>query len=161
MNYFLKNIKKNLDRNNVRTFLQGFFNNYVSQTTNEIFAHIENDEKTLVLSCGGNIDYSQIKNHKNILIHEILNSFMNDNFTDKTIIDKVFTEYNKVHFRKIAKEPQVGLINGLYATQAGTGGITIIQTFKMPSEHKLALEWFQKNKEKQLLVLGPHEAEQR
>ena len=59
---------------------------------------------------------------------------------DKEIIDSVFKEYNKVQLRKIPKSPQVGWVNGLFATSAGTGGITVIQTYKIPTEQKLGLE---------------------
>ena len=51
-----------------------------------------------------------------------------------------FSDRAKVLFTKIAKEPQVGLANGLYATSAGTGGITIIEVMKTPSDSKLSLE---------------------
>ncbi len=55
-------------------------------------------------------------------------------------VKKLFSEKGKVQFTKIAKKPQVGLINGLYATSAGTGGITIIEVMRTPSESKLSLE---------------------
>ena len=41
--------------------------------------------------------------------------------------------------KKIANEPHIGLVNGLYATTAGIGGLTIIETFKTPSDSKLSL----------------------
>jgi len=55
-------------------------------------------------------------------------------------IKKQFADRSKVHFTKIAKQPQVGLVNGLYATSAGTGGITIIEVMRTPSDTKLSLE---------------------
>jgi len=51
-----------------------------------------------------------------------------------------FSDKGSVQFTKIAKEPQVGLVNGLYATSAGTGGITIIEVMRTPSDTKLSLE---------------------
>jgi len=51
-----------------------------------------------------------------------------------------FSDRSRVQFTKIAKEPQVGLVNGLYATSAGTGGITIIEVMRTPSDTKLSLE---------------------
>jgi ATP-dependent Lon protease len=51
-----------------------------------------------------------------------------------------FSDKSRVQFTKIAKEPQVGLVNGLYATSAGTGGITIIEVMRTPSDNKLSLE---------------------
>ena len=35
---------------------------------------------------------------------------------------------------------RVGLVNGLYATASGIGGITIIESFKTPTDSKLSLE---------------------
>lgn len=59
-------------------------------------------------------------------------------------IDFIKTHFNnkpKVHFKKIALKPYVGLVNGLYATAAGTGGITLIEVMKTPpNDTKLALE---------------------
>ena len=55
-------------------------------------------------------------------------------------IKKQFADRSKVQYTKIAKEPQVGLVNGLYATSAGTGGITIIEVMRTPSDSKLSLE---------------------
>ena len=55
-------------------------------------------------------------------------------------IKKQFSDRPKVQYKKIAKDPQIGLVNGLYATSAGTGGITIIEVMKTPSDTKLSLE---------------------
>jgi len=55
-------------------------------------------------------------------------------------IKQLFSDRPKVQYKKIAKEPQIGLVNGLYATSAGTGGITIIEVMKTPSDTKLSLE---------------------
>ena len=55
-------------------------------------------------------------------------------------IKKQFYDKSKIQFTKIAKEPQIGLVNGLYATSAGTGGITIIEVMITPSDSKLSLE---------------------
>jgi ATP-dependent Lon protease len=60
---------------------------------------------------------------------------------DIDFIKKHFTNKPKVHFKKIALKPYVGLVNGLYATTAGTGGITLIEVMKTPpNDTKLALE---------------------
>ena len=58
----------------------------------------------------------------------------------KEIIDDLFKNKPKITFKKIAKEPLIGLVNGLYATNTGLGGITIIETFPFLSESKLKLE---------------------
>lgn len=55
-------------------------------------------------------------------------------------VKELFNDKPKVSVKKIAKEPQVGFVNGLYATVAGTGGITIVECVKTPSDRKLALE---------------------
>jgi endopeptidase La len=56
-------------------------------------------------------------------------------------IKKLFSNKPKVHFKKIALKPYIGLVNGLYATAAGTGGITLIEVMKTPpNDTKLALE---------------------
>ena len=41
--------------------------------------------------------------------------------------------------KKICPTPQIGLVNGLYATTSGIGGLTIIQIMKFPSEKMLEL----------------------
>ena len=48
-------------------------------------------------------------------------------------------EEPRLEFTKIGKHPQVGMVNGLYATRAGTGGLTIIQTTKGLSDRRLEL----------------------
>ena len=44
-----------------------------------------------------------------------------------------------MQIKKIAQAPHVGLVNGLYATTAGVGGLTIIETFKTIADAKLSL----------------------
>lgn len=52
-----------------------------------------------------------------------------------------FSKTTKVTYKKIAGKPYVGLVNGLYATKMGTGGITLIEVMKTPpNDTKLALE---------------------
>ena len=45
----------------------------------------------------------------------------------------------KVRIKKIIDEPQVGLVNGLYATVSGIGGLTVIQAMKYPADKMLEL----------------------
>ena len=54
-------------------------------------------------------------------------------------IKELFEDKPKVRVKKINKEPSVGLVNGLYATNSGIGGITVIQAMKYPSDKKLEL----------------------
>lgn len=55
-------------------------------------------------------------------------------------IQSFYEDLPKKFISKIHKEPCVGLVNGLYATSTGIGGLTIIQCVKTPSESKLSLE---------------------
>jgi ATP-dependent Lon protease len=57
-------------------------------------------------------------------------------------VDKVrdiFSNKSTIQFKKIAPGPCVGLVNGLYATTSGIGGITIIEVFKTLADSKLSM----------------------
>ena len=56
---------------------------------------------------------------------------------DKKFIDKIFDGYPKHEIVKIHEKPRAGLVNGLFATAAGIGGITIIETYKFVSSTHL------------------------
>ena len=57
-------------------------------------------------------------------------------------IKELFCNKKKVHIKKISSKSHIGIVNGLYATNAGIGGITIIQAFKTLSNSKeLSLEF--------------------
>lgn len=56
------------------------------------------------------------------------------------MVKSVFSHQRSVQIKRIADQPSVGRVNGLYATSAGTGGITIIETFKFLAESRLKLE---------------------
>jgi ATP-dependent Lon protease len=53
--------------------------------------------------------------------------------------DKLFENKNKIKQKKILKESMVGVVNGLYASSLGVGGITFIQALKYPSDKKYDL----------------------
>ena len=55
-------------------------------------------------------------------------------------INVFLSSYQKINTKKISDTPQVGLVNGLYATNSGLGGITIIQVMKILSDKKFGLE---------------------
>jgi ATP-dependent Lon protease len=55
-------------------------------------------------------------------------------------IKKVFSEKQLVKIKKVFPKPQTGLVNGLYATNSGIGGITIIEVLKTPSERAYTLQ---------------------
>ena len=58
----------------------------------------------------------------------------------KKFIDDVFDNYDKIDIKLIHNSPTVGLVNGLFATAAGIGGITIIETHKYISSNHLELK---------------------
>lgn len=59
----------------------------------------------------------------------------------RELIDEILTRHYKVRHYQIHKTPQVGLVNGLYASTVGLGGITLIQVLKsITSATNLPLE---------------------
>ena len=60
--------------------------------------------------------------------------------TKDFITKDIFSERPKVIHNRISKTSRIGLVNGLYATGAGLGGITVIETFEIPSDNKFSLE---------------------
>ncbi len=71
----------------------------------------------------------------------------NDNLTNSLLpynvdinyVDEIFKLRPKMRINKTHTEPMVGLVNGLYATSSGVGGLTPIQVMKYPSEKMLDL----------------------
>ena len=59
---------------------------------------------------------------------------------DRNKIEDILSNKPKVSFKTIAEKPSVGLVNGLFATSTGVGGITIIEAFKTHSETNFTLE---------------------
>lgn len=57
----------------------------------------------------------------------------------KEYIKDLFNDKPKMNLRKIHKQPCVGIVNGLYATDSGTGGILPIEAVKTPSDSKFKL----------------------
>jgi ATP-dependent Lon protease len=55
-------------------------------------------------------------------------------------IEDVFKNKTKITSKKITCYPMIGIVNGLYATNSGMGGITIIESFRTPTDSKLSLE---------------------
>ena len=55
-------------------------------------------------------------------------------------IKQVFAEKQLIKVKKIFTKPYIGLVNGLYATSVGLGGITIIEVLKNHSSQSLSLE---------------------
>lgn len=50
-----------------------------------------------------------------------------------------FRDQPKIEFKKIAAGPMVGMVNGLYATSAGIGGLTIVQAYRTLANERLGL----------------------
>jgi ATP-dependent Lon protease len=59
---------------------------------------------------------------------------------DENITKDVLAIKPQITIKKIHDKPSVGLINGLYATNSGLGGLTIIQVMKVNSDKKFSLE---------------------
>jgi ATP-dependent Lon protease len=57
----------------------------------------------------------------------------------KEYIDELFRNKPKIKINMIHKNPEIGLVNGLYATTTGIGGLTPIQVMKYPSDKMLDL----------------------
>jgi ATP-dependent Lon protease len=57
----------------------------------------------------------------------------------KDFVDEIFKMKPKMRINKTHTEPTIGLVNGLYATSTGVGGLTQIQVIKYPSEKMLDL----------------------
>ena len=55
-------------------------------------------------------------------------------------VDEILQKKNKMTITKIPSQPQIGWVNGLYATMTGTGGLTVIQVFNTYSDEKFSLE---------------------
>jgi ATP-dependent Lon protease len=58
----------------------------------------------------------------------------------KNYIKILFENKRKVRIKKIHNKPMIGLVNGLYATSMGIGGITPIQILKFPSDKMLDIQ---------------------
>ena len=54
-------------------------------------------------------------------------------------VKEIFSNKSTIQFKKIAPFPCVGLVNGLFATTCGIGGITIIEVFKTLADSKLSM----------------------
>ena len=116
----------------------GFANNSISFTKEAILVIIKNYTheagvrklKEKVLEIVRQINLDCITNCESEYTNKIV---------DKEYIDDFFKEKAQLQFTKVGPEPRIGLVNGLYATASGVGGITIIEAFKTPHDTKLAL----------------------
>jgi ATP-dependent Lon protease len=88
-----------------------------------------------------------IKEKLTVLVREInlRRIYDEDNYrlpfnVTKELVDDILESENKLFITKIPSKPQTGWVNGLYATNIGTGGITIIEVYNTPSDQKYTLE---------------------
>jgi ATP-dependent Lon protease len=106
---------------------------------NDIIKHII---ETYTMEAG----VRKIKEKITEIIRDInLNRFHNNNFmlpytVTFDYVNKLFENKPKIRVKKINNKPMVGLVNGLYATASGVGGLTIIQLSRFPSEKMLDIQ---------------------
>ena len=86
----------------------------------------------------------KLHEHLLVIIREINLQLILDNvtlpFTITTdYIKDVFDDKQIIKVKKIADKPYIGLVNGLYATSASIGGLTIIEVLKTPSTQDYSL----------------------
>lgn len=80
---------------------------------------------------------------RHINLHVLMNS---NNFTDrpitisKELIDDILQNQHKHRIKSITKRDRIGVANGLYATAAGVGGLTMIQIFPVFAEKNFAIK---------------------
>jgi hypothetical protein len=63
-------------------------------------------------------------------------------YIDITIndIDRILEDHIRARHKKIIDEPAIGVVNGLYACESGTGGITLIQVKKSLGSGKVVFD---------------------
>jgi ATP-dependent Lon protease len=127
-NYVLPEIFKNVgfDNNEIK-FKNDVLENIINQYTYEPGIRKLNE-----------ILYDIVRevNLKKICGEEIICPFLIDDF----FLEDVLSNKTKITPKKINNEPKIGLVNGLYATSGGLGGITIIQAKQTISDKKFGLE---------------------
>jgi ATP-dependent Lon protease len=77
---------------------------------------------------------------REINLERIKNPEVLPKLVDINYIENLFSEKPKIKPQIINSEPKVGLINGLYASASGLGGLTVIEVVKSVSDAKLNLE---------------------
>ena len=78
---------------------------------------------------------------REVNLNKINGEYINYPFKiDDYVLEDVLSNKTKIKPKKINDIPKVGLVNGLYATSSGLGGITIIQAKQTISDKKFGLE---------------------
>ena len=79
--------------------------------------------------------------YREINLRSILDETITFPFTiTKQFVEEVFEKKPKIQTKIIQDTPLVGLVNGLYATASGIGGITTIEAKIIPSDTHLSLQ---------------------
>ena len=126
-NYMLPDILKELGYNSNEIIFTDEIIKFIIKTyTNEAGVR-KIKEKLLEIIREINLD--KLMNSKN---NRVIN-------VTKEYIENLFKNKPKIRIKKICPVPQVGFVNGLYATTSGIGGLTVIQIMKFPSEKMLEL----------------------
>ena len=73
-------------------------------------------------------------NLRSILRHDIDNCKIQYPFVLKMdhLTNDIFAKKTRIQTKKIINKPMIGMVNGLYATSHGLGGITFIESYKIP-----------------------------
>ena len=79
------------------------------------------------------------------ILREINLSYLENNDTSlieitPNLIESILPANSRITHKKINLMPQIGTINGMFATSLGLGGLTIIQTCFTPAENRLQLQ---------------------
>jgi ATP-dependent Lon protease len=75
------------------------------------------------------VNYRYLLGHILNFPYKITIEFIEDKFTDKP----------RVHYNIIAKQPEIGIVNGLFATDNGLGGVLFVECYRTISETRLKL----------------------
>ena len=60
-------------------------------------------------------------------------------YVTKEIIEKIFETRSNIERTQIPLKSQIGIVNGLYATILGTGGLIMIEAYKTMSDQSMSL----------------------
>ncbi len=125
-------LKLNIDR----FYLRGPFKKLLKKKYYETYDDTDGDvsDHTDSKNNIGSYVEHKITRYEKALDHETLNKIFNLEFNDKILVDQElvhkYLEKPVMLVEKIHKNHMIGVINGLYATSVGMGGIVPIQIYK-------------------------------
>jgi ATP-dependent Lon protease len=76
---------------------------------------------------------------RDINLTSMYNSIVIPFTVTKQYVDNLFKNKPKAHITTIHSIPEIGMVNGLYASTSGVGGLTVIQVMKYPSDKMMDL----------------------